>query len=176
MGKLWHFPPTLMVAALFRFKASYKISFLFFIFYKAIYVYFFDSDVWHMLIYFIWCWQRVLEHCNDPNTQQIIMDEIMQSVCILAQDQYGNYVIQVFSFPFKPGSIIFVWFKWGPNYILRKNLIGYYIFGHYYWLYFFPWIRGILFMGSNYYVPIISDVFNLNLKMENAPQAGSVRM
>ncbi|XP_030486700.2 pumilio homolog 4 [Cannabis sativa] len=38
--------------------------------------------------------QRVLEHCDDLNTQQIIMDEIMQSVCNLAQDQYGNYVIQ----------------------------------------------------------------------------------
>lgn len=25
----------------------------------------------------------------------MIMDEIMQSVCILAHDQYGNYVIQV---------------------------------------------------------------------------------
>ncbi|KAJ6350014.1 hypothetical protein OIU78_006241 [Salix suchowensis] len=38
--------------------------------------------------------QRVLEHCKDMKTQQIIMDEIMQSVCTLAQDQYGNYVIQ----------------------------------------------------------------------------------
>ncbi|KAG4910751.1 pumilio homolog 4-like isoform X1 [Glycine soja] len=38
--------------------------------------------------------QRVLEHCDDLNTQQIIMDEIMQSVGTLAQDQYGNYVIQ----------------------------------------------------------------------------------
>ncbi|KAA8539279.1 hypothetical protein F0562_025971 [Nyssa sinensis] len=38
--------------------------------------------------------QRVLEHCDDLNTQQIIMDEIMKSVCTLAQDQYGNYVIQ----------------------------------------------------------------------------------
>ncbi|XP_022967018.1 pumilio homolog 4 isoform X1 [Cucurbita maxima] len=38
--------------------------------------------------------QRVLEHCNDLSTQQIIMDEIMQSVCLLSQDQYGNYVIQ----------------------------------------------------------------------------------
>lgn len=38
--------------------------------------------------------QRVLEHCKDMNTQQVIMDEIMQSVCALAQDQYGNYVIQ----------------------------------------------------------------------------------
>ncbi|XP_031373176.1 pumilio homolog 4 [Punica granatum] len=38
--------------------------------------------------------QRVLENCDDPSTQQIIMDEIMQSVSALAQDQYGNYVIQ----------------------------------------------------------------------------------
>lgn len=39
--------------------------------------------------------QRVLEHCTDPKTEQIIMDEILNSVCKLAQDQYGNYVIQV---------------------------------------------------------------------------------
>ncbi|GMJ11965.1 pumilio 4 [Hibiscus trionum] len=38
--------------------------------------------------------QRVLEHCKDVKTQEIIMEEIMQSVCTLAQDQYGNYVIQ----------------------------------------------------------------------------------
>ncbi|XP_043700604.1 pumilio homolog 1-like [Telopea speciosissima] len=38
--------------------------------------------------------QRVLEHCNDPKTQQIMMEEILQSVCMLAQDQYGNYVVQ----------------------------------------------------------------------------------
>ncbi|KAL3523846.1 hypothetical protein ACH5RR_016680 [Cinchona calisaya] len=38
--------------------------------------------------------QRVLEHCHDPKTQSIVMDEIMQSVCMLAQDQYGNYVVQ----------------------------------------------------------------------------------
>ncbi|OAY71592.1 Pumilio [Ananas comosus] len=38
--------------------------------------------------------QRVLEHCNDPKTQQIVMGEILQSVCMLAQDQYGNYVVQ----------------------------------------------------------------------------------
>ncbi|KAJ6830831.1 pumilio-like protein 1-like [Iris pallida] len=38
--------------------------------------------------------QRVLEHCDDPKTQQIVMDEIMPCVCMLAQDQYGNYVIQ----------------------------------------------------------------------------------
>ena len=41
------------------------------------------------------CIQRVLEHCHDPKTQQIMMDEILQSVCMLAQDQYGNYVVQV---------------------------------------------------------------------------------
>lgn len=40
----------------------------------------------------------MLEHCNDPKTQQIVMDEIMQSVCMLAQDQYGNYVVQVCNF------------------------------------------------------------------------------
>ncbi|KAG2592905.1 hypothetical protein PVAP13_5NG586100 [Panicum virgatum] len=38
--------------------------------------------------------QRVLEHCADPKTQQIVMDEILQAVCMLAQDQYGNYVVQ----------------------------------------------------------------------------------
>uniref|UniRef100_A0ACD5W5U4 Uncharacterized protein n=1 Tax=Avena sativa TaxID=4498 RepID=A0ACD5W5U4_AVESA len=38
--------------------------------------------------------QRVLEHCTDPKTQQVVMDEILQSVCMLAQDQYGNYVVQ----------------------------------------------------------------------------------
>ncbi|KAM7499290.1 hypothetical protein LguiA_023704 [Lonicera macranthoides] len=38
--------------------------------------------------------QRVLEHCSDPKTQQIVMDEILRSVIMLAQDQYGNYVVQ----------------------------------------------------------------------------------
>ncbi|KAE9596154.1 hypothetical protein Lal_00030987 [Lupinus albus] len=38
--------------------------------------------------------QRVLEYCRDPKTQQIMMDEILQSVRMLAQDQYGNYVVQ----------------------------------------------------------------------------------
>ncbi|CAI9759758.1 unnamed protein product [Fraxinus pennsylvanica] len=38
--------------------------------------------------------QRILEHCDDPNTQQMLMDEIMNSICTLAQDQFGNYVIQ----------------------------------------------------------------------------------
>ncbi|CAN1257430.1 Pumilio homolog 1 [Linum perenne] len=38
--------------------------------------------------------QRVLEHCHDPKTQQLMMDEILRSVCMLAQDQYGNYVVQ----------------------------------------------------------------------------------
>uniref|UniRef100_A0A7N0TLU4 PUM-HD domain-containing protein n=1 Tax=Kalanchoe fedtschenkoi TaxID=63787 RepID=A0A7N0TLU4_KALFE len=38
--------------------------------------------------------QRILEHCHDPKTLSIMMDEILRSVCKLAQDQYGNYVIQ----------------------------------------------------------------------------------
>ncbi|XP_042512338.1 pumilio homolog 4-like isoform X2 [Macadamia integrifolia] len=38
--------------------------------------------------------QRVLEHCDDAYTQCIIMEEILHSVCTLAQDQYGNYVVQ----------------------------------------------------------------------------------
>lgn len=42
--------------------------------------------------------QRVLEHCNDLSTQNIIMDEIMHSICILTQDHYGNYVIHVAPF------------------------------------------------------------------------------
>ncbi|KAG4386840.1 hypothetical protein AAZX31_11G133100 [Glycine max] len=38
--------------------------------------------------------QRVLEHCEDPTTQQKVMDEILGAVSMLAQDQYGNYVVQ----------------------------------------------------------------------------------
>eukprot|EP01018_Ginkgo_biloba_P012626 Gb_30040 [translate_table: standard] len=38
--------------------------------------------------------QRVLEHCTDERTQSIMMEEILQSACTLAQDQYGNYVMQ----------------------------------------------------------------------------------
>ncbi|KAJ8503721.1 hypothetical protein OPV22_004607 [Ensete ventricosum] len=38
--------------------------------------------------------QRVLEYCDDIKTQQIVMGEILQSVCLLAQNQYGNYVVQ----------------------------------------------------------------------------------
>ncbi|XP_008222212.1 PREDICTED: pumilio homolog 1 [Prunus mume] len=38
--------------------------------------------------------QRVLEHCNDMNTQSKVMDEILGAVSMLAQDQYGNYVVQ----------------------------------------------------------------------------------
>jgi pumilio RNA-binding family len=40
--------------------------------------------------------QRVLEHCTDEQKQRGIMEEILRSTCILAQDQYGNYVVQVF--------------------------------------------------------------------------------
>ncbi|XP_076920350.1 pumilio homolog 2-like [Bidens hawaiensis] len=38
--------------------------------------------------------QRVLEHCEDPKTQSKVMDEILACVSMLAQDQYGNYVVQ----------------------------------------------------------------------------------
>ncbi|KAM0842339.1 hypothetical protein ACQ4PT_058409 [Festuca glaucescens] len=37
--------------------------------------------------------QRILEHCSDYS--EGIIDEILKSACILAQDQYGNYVTQV---------------------------------------------------------------------------------
>ncbi|KAF7139630.1 hypothetical protein RHSIM_Rhsim07G0145800 [Rhododendron simsii] len=39
--------------------------------------------------------QRILEHCSAPKTQRIVMHEVLQSVCMLAQDQYGNYDVQV---------------------------------------------------------------------------------
>ncbi|CAH2060175.1 unnamed protein product, partial [Thlaspi arvense] len=38
--------------------------------------------------------QRVLEHCHEPDTQSKVMEEILSTVSMLAQDQYGNYVIQ----------------------------------------------------------------------------------
>lgn len=38
--------------------------------------------------------QRVLEHCTDELQSTCIVDEILLSACILAQDQYGNYVTQ----------------------------------------------------------------------------------
>ncbi|GMH03151.1 hypothetical protein Nepgr_004990 [Nepenthes gracilis] len=38
--------------------------------------------------------QRILEHFTDELQSQFIVDEILDSVCNLAQDQYGNYVIQ----------------------------------------------------------------------------------
>ncbi|CAN8315224.1 unnamed protein product [Cochlearia groenlandica] len=38
--------------------------------------------------------QRVLEHCHDPNTQSKVMEEVLSTVSMLAQDQYGNYVVQ----------------------------------------------------------------------------------
>ncbi|KAH7664755.1 Translational repressor Pumilio/PUF3 and related RNA-binding proteins (Puf superfamily) protein [Dioscorea alata] len=38
--------------------------------------------------------QRLLEHCTNDMQTSCIMDEILQSACLLAQDQYGNYVTQ----------------------------------------------------------------------------------
>lgn len=66
----------------------------------------------HSDIYALMC-QRVLEHCHDPKTQSIVMDEILQSVCMLAQDQYGNYVVQVFLFSLKPRRCKLLYFLWG---------------------------------------------------------------
>jgi pumilio RNA-binding family len=39
--------------------------------------------------------QRVLEHCDNPETQNAMMSEIFVNVLDLSQDQYGNYVVQV---------------------------------------------------------------------------------
>ncbi|KAB1213229.1 hypothetical protein CJ030_MR5G022406 [Morella rubra] len=38
--------------------------------------------------------QRVLEHCSDELQIQCIVEEILESACVLSQDQYGNYVTQ----------------------------------------------------------------------------------
>ncbi|MED6168982.1 hypothetical protein PIB30_017127 [Stylosanthes scabra] len=38
--------------------------------------------------------QRVLEHCSDEQNIQRVVDEILRYACFLAEDQYGNYVIQ----------------------------------------------------------------------------------
>ncbi|CAA3010844.1 Pumilio homolog 5 [Olea europaea subsp. europaea] len=38
--------------------------------------------------------QRVLEHCPNDLQSQFIIDEILESAYDLAQDQYGNYVVQ----------------------------------------------------------------------------------
>ncbi|KAK4780570.1 hypothetical protein SAY87_016676 [Trapa incisa] len=48
--------------------------------------------------------QRVLEQCKDPKTQKKVMDEILGAVSLLAQDQYGNYVIQHVLEHGKPGE------------------------------------------------------------------------
>ncbi|KAG5540259.1 hypothetical protein RHGRI_020478 [Rhododendron griersonianum] len=42
--------------------------------------------------------QRILEYCSDPKTQRIVMHEVLQSVCMLTQDQYGNYAVQTPTF------------------------------------------------------------------------------
>ncbi|GAB2219110.1 hypothetical protein Droror1_Dr00006739 [Drosera rotundifolia] len=38
--------------------------------------------------------QRVLERCTNEAQCQFMVDEILESACTLAQDQYGNYVAQ----------------------------------------------------------------------------------
>lgn len=71
------------------------------------------SCKWKLFVFVIFVfalvWQRILEHCKDPNTQSKVMDEILGSVSMLAQDQYGNYVVQVRN-PF-----FFSWLPWNFN-------------------------------------------------------------
>lgn len=38
--------------------------------------------------------QRILEHCSDDGRKAVVMEEILKAAAQLAQDQYGNYVIQ----------------------------------------------------------------------------------
>jgi pumilio RNA-binding family len=38
--------------------------------------------------------QRVLEHCSDAVRLRSVMAEVLAATCQLAQDQYGNYVVQ----------------------------------------------------------------------------------
>lgn len=38
--------------------------------------------------------QRVLEYCDDPQRVHTVMTEVLSATCQLAQDQYGNYVVQ----------------------------------------------------------------------------------
>lgn len=83
MVMLFHYPPTLTVAE------SYRYTFKCFA-----YMYSVPSHV-NEIYTFLVSIQRVLEHCADPKTQEIVMDEVLQAVCMLAQDQYGNYVVQV---------------------------------------------------------------------------------
>lgn len=54
-----------------------------------------DIQIHAIFFLFFYVGQRVLEHCSDPKTQSKVMDEILGSVSMLAQDQYGNYVVQV---------------------------------------------------------------------------------
>nr|XP_009795321.1 PREDICTED: pumilio homolog 3-like [Nicotiana sylvestris] len=55
--------------------------------------YFGIPSPWYELCFYFY-FDRVLEHCHNPETQIIVRKEILQSVCMLAQDQYGNYVVQ----------------------------------------------------------------------------------
>ncbi|CAH8318318.1 unnamed protein product [Eruca vesicaria subsp. sativa] len=38
--------------------------------------------------------QRLLERCSNEHHYQFITEEILESVCVLSKDQYGNYVTQ----------------------------------------------------------------------------------
>lgn len=52
-------------------------------------------NCFYFILFLLFVWQRILEHCKDSKTQSKVMDEILGSVSMLAQDQYGNYVVQV---------------------------------------------------------------------------------
>lgn len=97
MGKLWHSPLTHMVVVsfrclkfsttLFEYSQLRRAFSVFCLIVAAIFCHIFYNHPWYL--------QRVLEHCDDPETQRIMMEEILESVCTLTQDQYGNYVVQV---------------------------------------------------------------------------------
>lgn len=53
------------------------------------------QNCFYFILFLLFVWQRILEHCKDSKTQSKVMDEILGSVSMLAQDQYGNYVVQV---------------------------------------------------------------------------------
>jgi hypothetical protein len=92
--KLQHFPCILMVVVSYRYiRFDWCVgSSLAFLFLSRLWLsagtLSWNTDAFGLL-------QRVLEHCADELQCEFIVDEILESVLILAQDQYGNYVTQV---------------------------------------------------------------------------------
>ena len=63
-----------------------------------------------------------MEHCTDDQKQDGVMEEILRSACTLAQDQYGNYVVQVrllsdmrFLIVFTMGCLIYIYIYIVPS-------------------------------------------------------------